>query len=570
MIRGDRRMLVAASVLATAALVLGISSTDLWPPDETRVAEVARETPGADGWLVPELNGAPFLEEPPLFYWLQAGVYRLAGMPSASGARLPAAAAAICGVSVTALLARAAGASAPLAALVLASAPEWWWMARSGTPDTANAAAAALALLAFFHAWRSGRGGMLAVAAAAAAFWLKSLLGVGLLLLTAGAFMALAGRGQLAFRRIGWGLIALGASVGVWLVAVGMARGEGAVAFFLVENHLERLLGGPAEGHVRPIWYYLVNLPLDLLPWSIVLPAAMTAAWRKRADPARLFVLVWAGVMTLALSLAATKRAHYLLAAYPAFAVLVALWWVGPPGGRLHRATRALLAAALLVVYPLVTLALGSADAAALATVASSRHRVWALASVIRLGHGAFAWTAGLVLMLGAVFVVAQRAGRPLAAAAAAGVSATVVHLLLTLTILPRLNGFVSARPVAEALGRAADDGVALVAFGFQNREQLSPFLFYGRHRVVEAQTPDDLEAHLIGARACALMPAAAYLATGDRLRAHAVTRRSVGQRSFVLLSGSAGGCPAEERAQRPCRKLREADAERLASYLAL
>src|SRR5262249_29701930 len=55
MSRADRGFLVAAVIVATAALVIGIGSTDLWPPDETRVAEIARELPGADGWLVPEL-----------------------------------------------------------------------------------------------------------------------------------------------------------------------------------------------------------------------------------------------------------------------------------------------------------------------------------------------------------------------------------------------------------------------------------------------------------------------------------------------------------------------------------
>src|SRR5437660_1353322 len=132
MSRSDRRLLAAAAALATAALAVGIGRTDLWPPDETRVAEISREMRAERSWLVPRLNGTPFLEEPPLFYWLQAGAYRLAGGPSAAAARWPATVAAVLGVLVTMLLARAVGASAGIAALILATAPEYWWMGRSG------------------------------------------------------------------------------------------------------------------------------------------------------------------------------------------------------------------------------------------------------------------------------------------------------------------------------------------------------------------------------------------------------------------------------------------------------
>ena len=44
---------------------------DLWTPDEPREAEISREM-----WLapsvVPTLNGRPFIEKPPLYYWTSA------------------------------------------------------------------------------------------------------------------------------------------------------------------------------------------------------------------------------------------------------------------------------------------------------------------------------------------------------------------------------------------------------------------------------------------------------------------------------------------------------------------
>src|SRR2546428_7172943 len=87
----DRRLVASAATLATAALALGLARTDLWPPDETRVAEISREMLVDGSWLRPQLNGRPFLEEPPLFYWFQAGAFAAAGEPSAAAARWPAA-----------------------------------------------------------------------------------------------------------------------------------------------------------------------------------------------------------------------------------------------------------------------------------------------------------------------------------------------------------------------------------------------------------------------------------------------------------------------------------------------
>src|SRR5262245_51040956 len=204
MTRAERWLLAFVAAVATGTLAAGLGATDLWAPNETRVAEISREMLADGSWSVPRLNREPFLEEPPLFYWVQAGLYRIAGAPCAEAARWPAAAAAILGVLVTVGLARAVGAPAGVAALVVATAPEYWWMARTGTPDVANATATAVALLAFYAAWRSGARLPLAVATAAAAlaFWLKSFLGPGLAVVTAAVFLNLAGRRRLGPRAL--------------------------------------------------------------------------------------------------------------------------------------------------------------------------------------------------------------------------------------------------------------------------------------------------------------------------------------------------------------------------------
>jgi len=63
--------------LAAAVLVPSLFSRDLWPPDEPRYMEVAREMAVSGDYLVPELGGDTYVDKPPLFFWAAAGLYKL-------------------------------------------------------------------------------------------------------------------------------------------------------------------------------------------------------------------------------------------------------------------------------------------------------------------------------------------------------------------------------------------------------------------------------------------------------------------------------------------------------------
>ncbi len=540
----ERRLVAAAAVLATGLCFLGIGRTDLWAPDETRVAEISREMLRGGNWLLPRLNGRPFIEEPPLFYWLQAGTYRLSGGPSAAAARWPSAISAALGVVVTAVFARAVGGSSGIAALVLVTAPEYWWMARSGTPDTAATTATALALTLFLLAWKTGRGVLLAgaVAAAGVAFWLKSFLGPGLALLTALVFLALAGAGRLRSRQLGAAVLALSVAIGSWLVALTWTQGGDAISFFLLTNHLGRLVGSREVGHLRSAFYYVPNLTLDLLPWSIALPAALVAAWRRARDPARLFPLLWAVCMAVALSLAATKRSHYLLPAYPAFAVLIAQWWQSRENWQLDQATRQVLVATLLLGLPVLAFVLLTLDPAVVMLIGSTGHLL--TATLLRSPAQLAPWiAAGVVGLLGFLFAAAERAHSPARAAVAVAACSAALQLVITQVVLPEFNGFCSARPWGEQLGRAARGGASVMTFGFPNREVVSPFLFYAGRLIPDVRTASRLEQGLRHGPACALVRADADERLAAVLGDLSTTPGTVGRLRFVLVSGSAGGC---------------------------
>ena len=69
--------------------LLGLQLIGLIGVDEPRYAQVAREMLARHDWVTPVLYGVPWLEKPPLYYWLAMISYKAAGDVSDTAARLP-------------------------------------------------------------------------------------------------------------------------------------------------------------------------------------------------------------------------------------------------------------------------------------------------------------------------------------------------------------------------------------------------------------------------------------------------------------------------------------------------
>jgi 4-amino-4-deoxy-L-arabinose transferase-like glycosyltransferase len=123
-----------------------------------------------------------------------------------------------------------------------------------------------------------------------------------------------------------------------------------------------------AAAHRNSPGKYLIELPVYLWPWTLLVAAASRRAWRQRKIPGgsgrtvRFAIAVF--VPTLAvLSLAATARNIYLAPALPGVALLLG-WWVKDLmtahdawDGRAVRATAVLLATAALVLAAALVIA---------------------------------------------------------------------------------------------------------------------------------------------------------------------------------------------------------------------
>ncbi|HEY0514369.1 MAG TPA: glycosyltransferase family 39 protein [Thermoanaerobaculia bacterium] len=361
--RGTGRSSFLVSLfLALLLCFAAVGSHSLWSPDEPTGAGVGRAMRDGGDWIVPRLNGQPFLEKPPLYWWTLAAALRLLGISDAA-ARVPSALFAVLTLMVAWAAGRRLGGPREglLAVLVLATTMLFVQNATRVTVDPALAFFVALAHLGFvvLAAPRSPsearRARLLIAVALPLAFLCKGIVAVGLgagppvlyLLATRRARIL---RELLLLAALGIPLFAL--LVVPWAVALQRAAGWGGLQECLVNNTVGRFAHTDASqryGHTEPFWYYLAIAIPWLLPWTLALPAMLRSRMFRReahGGEGHRLLLATAAIGLLMLTVPSSKREVYLLPLLPAFAVCVAGWLdgVGKPGAVEPRDRRTLLA----------------------------------------------------------------------------------------------------------------------------------------------------------------------------------------------------------------------------------
>ncbi len=370
-----RRALLALVAGTTLLYTLGLASIDLWAPDEPRYAAIAEELrSGGHGWtgaVLLHLNGEPYSQKPPLYFWLAAAFGLPFGRVDELAARLPSALAGIASVAGTfwiARLLRLTPAAAWLSAGLLATSFRFAFSARRAQLDVLLCACE-LAAVALFLLLELRRGGIEEArrhpvvlvglhAALGAAALVKGPVGW-LPLLVFAAYLAWEGR-LAAYRKLfpAWSwLLSLG-PLALWIVAATTMAPEGFARDAVGTNVFARFFAGTS--HARPFYYYGYQLPLDFLPWTLLWPVAIAVLVRSKRTSTTRFLAVWMLVPLVFFSLSAGKRGLYLLPIFPALALLSAFAVSAPantPGERPRHATRARALAAAIAAVALLELA---------------------------------------------------------------------------------------------------------------------------------------------------------------------------------------------------------------------
>ena len=335
-------------VVALAPIWLfGILDRGLWTPDEPREADIAWRMSQQSDRTLPQLAGTPFLEKPPLSYWMSAGGIGLFG-DSPAAARTPNILyAVLTALAVGALaLAMSDGAAAVVAALVAGTGIIVFRVTVWLAPDACLLAGCAISLLGAYLGYTSpaGRrkllGYCLMHAGAAMGFMAKSAPGWMAPALALATVVAWERRwSELARWELYAGFLLQGLIIGPWIFAVTQtAHGSDALLALFWHNIVGRFakISAPASldystGHKAAPGKYFIELPVYLLPWTLLVAASLYRAWSKVRVPGLTgtpwrFAVSASIPFLVVLSLAATARDIYSAPALLGFAILVALW----------------------------------------------------------------------------------------------------------------------------------------------------------------------------------------------------------------------------------------------------
>jgi 4-amino-4-deoxy-L-arabinose transferase-like glycosyltransferase len=345
------RAWLLAVALALGAACWGIGSYPLLEPDEGRNAEVAREMARGGDWVLPHLNGLPYLDKPAPFFAAVALSLKLFG-ESEGAARIPSLLCTIVAAFFVWRLGRRlenSGTAAQrhsgvgeIAAVALLTMPLAFAFSRTVIFDAMLMMIETLTLLCAWRAletegaWESRRVGEQPGWGWAAGAW--AAMGVGAVtkgpvaiavpLLIIAAYGLISGarlRPLFQWRAWPW-LFVTGLP---WFVAVTVRRPDFPRYAFIYES-IERV-ATTTHGRAEPWWFFLAVAPAAAFPWTVPALAGLWRAgraWSARRDPASrpvVFLASWSLVPLIFFSLSQSKLPHYYLPALPGVALGAAL-----------------------------------------------------------------------------------------------------------------------------------------------------------------------------------------------------------------------------------------------------
>ena len=498
------------ALAALIALFAGLPVLMLLPPldrDESRYAQATSQMLESGDYVDIRYQDEPRWKKPVGIYWMQAVAVALTSkvenrdiapyrIPSLLGAILAAAA---CAWAGAAMFGNRAGflSGAILGASFLLSTE-----AGIAKTDAMLCGAVTLAMAGLARIYLAARAGEVPRRPWKFAFWL----GLGLsvlvkgpigLLVIAPAMMALSiwDRDVSWLKRLGWGwglpLVAL--IVGPWAIAITIAT-DGAFWREAIGGDLAPKIAGGDEGHGVLPGFYLLIAPLLFFPATLLLPAAVSTGWSRRAEPAIRFLVCWVVPAWLIFELTPTKLAHYTLPTFGGLALLAAAALTRPIG-QISR-----YAGVGLTLFVGGLLAVGSVYL--LTEYGKSTAQTWATLTIV---FAILASLIGAFLMLHRAAVTALLVSLTLGVLAHAALSGTL-RQLRPLSVAPQLEKVLERADLQPRQGRAGP--VAITGFHepsfvfltgkdteLTDAEGAARALAEGRPAIVEAHDADAFRA---------------------------------------------------------------------------
>jgi 4-amino-4-deoxy-L-arabinose transferase-like glycosyltransferase len=348
----SRRKIFLLVVFFAAVVYLGciVSLPSLMDDVDAVQAQIARNMLNSGDWVTARLDGVPYLEKPPLLYWMIAISYKIFGVHDWS-ARIPVALSviALCWTTSAFGLWAFGKRAGFYAGLCMSTCIGLFLFTRILLPDAMLTFSIALALWALLRTLDDDEPHPRAWAAVMAASFavgllLKSLIGVVFpigaavlyLLITRQLFAARTWKRLRPFSglliilliAVPWHILATIRNPPYFSFTMKSIRGEyhGFWWFFFINEQLLRFLNlrYPRDYDTVPrSLFWLFNL-IWLFPWSVYLPAAFKLSYRPvdRAGRTRLMALCWIGFVMVFFTFSTTQE-YYSMPIYPAMALLI-------------------------------------------------------------------------------------------------------------------------------------------------------------------------------------------------------------------------------------------------------
>ncbi len=340
---------ISILLLALIVTLLGIGSYGLYEPHEGHFGMVGQEMIWRNDWITPHLNGSPYLNKPPLLYWLIALSTSIFGSTEFA-ARLPVSLTGWLGIVVAWKWTRELWGINPsrVAALMLSVTLGWFIFTHQILIDVLLGT---LLLSSNYFLWRS------LYQPHSRLNWWGAYLSLALCVLTKGLIglvFPLFGCLALIIIRQDWkiieriklpsGLLLILSIVLPWFIAVEQAN-PGFWHYFMVNEHFDRLLDRrfPPDYEVSKISVrgYLAITACWCFPWILFLPSVVKSTWKEWRrgllskaswlecqNSDGVFLLSAAAILPVILFLPLSSRLiYYSIPAVPPYVILCAGWW---------------------------------------------------------------------------------------------------------------------------------------------------------------------------------------------------------------------------------------------------
>jgi 4-amino-4-deoxy-L-arabinose transferase-like glycosyltransferase len=330
-----RRYLLSLLALGFLIFFFNLGGRDLWEPDETRYAVVAREMKDSGNWIIPHLNREIYAEKPPLFFWLVNLSVCFFGENSELANHLPSALAGYIAIFITFLFGvklfnlRAGF----LSSLVLATPFLFPQLSRWMMLDSIFTLFFLLALFSFYLGYEKEE--------RRRRYYLLAGLFTGLAILTKGpvAYLTLPiflifAAFQKKMKRFWCRDLLLGFLLSlivalIWWIPASWIGGKGYIHWILFKQAVGTYVEGGKHFHPQAFSFHFIGFPIEFLPWTVFLPTAFILGLRKGGERREkfLFLSIWFFFIFLFFTFSKGKKDNYLLPLYPAAAMIVGWLW---------------------------------------------------------------------------------------------------------------------------------------------------------------------------------------------------------------------------------------------------